>query len=85
MIKIVKKVLIKKTKKFIFWIMKKWIISSFFLKKDKKIKKISKKKIESKLDRNIKLNSLISLSMVNFLSISLLKKIPKKREIDNMM
>ena len=58
---------------------------SFLLKKKIKIIKIDKKKIEKVFEINNKLKSLISLSIVNFLRTSLLKKIPQKRENNNRM
>ena len=56
-----------------------------FIKKKIKIIKIDKKKIEKVFEINNKLKSLISLSIVNFLRTSLLKKIPQKRENNNRM
>ena len=54
-----------------------------FIKKKIKIIKIDKKRIEKVFEMNDKLKSLISLSIVNFLRTSLLKKIPQKRENNN--
>tara|TARA_B100001121_G_scaffold303144_1_gene316700 strand:- start:288 stop:485 length:198 start_codon:yes stop_codon:yes gene_type:complete len=61
----------------------KKIIFSCLLKKKIKIIKIDKKRIEKVFEMNDKLKSLISLSIVNFLRTSLLKKIPQKRENNN--